>query len=182
MGMQTPQDLFLHELGDMYDAEQRILQMLPALADECGDDQVRQAFHYHEQQTRQQVRNLDQCFQALGVPSTQTTCAAIAGLKQEHDSFLKENPSQDILTMFDLGGASKTEYYEIASYTGLIEKAQLIDQQQCVQLLQQNLQQEQEMARKVSQLSQRLGQQAAQMMGRVNLDQSLTGDQSTAGI
>jgi ferritin-like metal-binding protein YciE len=182
MGMQTPQDLFVHELGDMYDAEQRILQMLPAMAQECGNDQVRQAFQYHEQQTKQQVRNLDTVFQTLGMKPPQTTCAAIAGLKQEHDSFLKESPSQDILTMFDLGGASKTEYYEIASYTGLIEKAQLMGQQQCVQLLQQNLQQEQEMAQKVQQLSQQLGQQAAQVMGQVNTNQSVTGDQSTAGI
>ena len=28
MPMQTPQDLLLHDLGDMYDAEHRILQML----------------------------------------------------------------------------------------------------------------------------------------------------------
>ena len=32
MQMQTPQDLFLYELGDIYDAEQRIVQMLPAMA------------------------------------------------------------------------------------------------------------------------------------------------------
>ncbi|MGH2485953.1 MAG: DUF892 family protein, partial [Ktedonobacterales bacterium] len=67
-------------------------------------------------------------------------------------------------------------------YMGLIEKARVMGQRQCVQLLQQNLQQEQEMARKVQQLSQQLGQQAAQMMGQVNPNQSLTGDQSTAGI
>ena len=79
MGMQTPQDLFLHELGDMYDAEQRILQMLPTMAKECDNDQVRQAFQHHEQETKQQVQNLDKCFQALGAKPPQTTCAAIAG-------------------------------------------------------------------------------------------------------
>lgn len=182
MGMQTPQDLFLHELGDMYDAEQRILQMLPAMAKECDNDQVRQAFQRHEQETKQQVQNLDRCFQALGAQRPQATCAAIAGLKQEHDSFLKERPAAQILTMFDLGGAAKTEHYEIASYTGLIEKAQLMGQQQCVQLLQQNLQQEQAMAQRVQQLSQQLGQQAAQAMGQISSSQSMTSDQSTAGI
>lgn len=182
MGMQTPQDLFLHELGDMYDAEQRILQMLPAMAKECDNDKVRQAFQHHEQETKQQVQNLDKCFQALGTKPPQTTCAAIAGIKQEHDSFLKENPSQQLLTMFDLGGASKTEYYEIASYTGLIEQAQMMGQQQCVQLLQQNLQQEQAMAKTVQQLSQTLGKQAAQNLGHMTSGQSITGDQSTAGI
>ncbi len=86
----------------------------------------------------------------------------IAGLKQEHDTFLKENPSEDILSMFDLGGASKTEYYEMASYKGLIEKATMMGQQQVCQLLQPNLQQEEAMAKKVEQLSRQLGKQLIQ--------------------
>ncbi|HEX6121715.1 MAG TPA: DUF892 family protein, partial [Ktedonobacterales bacterium] len=93
------------------------------------------------------------------------TCAAIQGLKQEHDTFLKEGPSPEVLAMFDLGAASKTEHYEIAAYQGLIEKARLMGQQQVVQLLQQNLQQEEEMARKVQQLGQQLGPQMIQRMG-----------------
>jgi ferritin-like metal-binding protein YciE len=66
--------------------------------------------------------------------------------------------------MFDLGGASKTEYYEIASYKGLLEKATMMGQQQVTQLLQQNLQQEEAMARKVEQLSKQLGKQMIQSM------------------
>jgi ferritin-like metal-binding protein YciE len=61
--------------------------------------------------------------------------------------------------MFDLGGAAKTEYYEMASYKGLIEKAQLMGQQQCVHLLQQNLSQEEAMAKRVETLSKQLGKQ-----------------------
>ena len=87
-----------------------------------------------------------------------------SSLKQEHDTFLKENPSEDILSMFDLGGASKTEYYEMASYKGLIEKATMMGQQQVTKLLQQNLQQEEAMARKVEQLSHQLGQQMIRPM------------------
>ena len=63
--------------------------------------------------------------------------------------------------MFDLGGASKTEYYEIASYKGLIEKANLLGEKSCVPLLQENLQQEEAMAKKVEQISQTLGKQMA---------------------
>ena len=186
MPMQTAQDLFIHELGDMYDAEQRIAQMLPMLATECNNDQVRTAFEFHAQQTRQHIQNLDRCFQALGVQAPKVTCTAIQGLKQEHDSFVKESPSQDILTMFDLGGASKTEHYEIASYTDLINAARQLGQQQCAQLLQQNLQQEQEMEQRVSQLSQQLGRQMSQsgMMGRpgARTDATQMGQQSAGGI
>ncbi len=180
MPMQTAQDLFIHALGDMYDAEQRIAQMLPTLALECNNDAVRNAFQRLEQETRQQIANLEQCFQALGAQPPKTTCAAIQSLQQEHDSFLKESPSQDILTMFDLGGASKTEHYGIASYAGLIEKAQLMGQQQCAQLLQRNLQQEQAMSKTVQQLGQQMMGQMGQM--GAGTDAMQIGQQSAGGI
>jgi len=162
--MQTPQDLFLHELGDIYDAGNRILQILPALAQESNDQQAQQAYQRHLQETQQQIQNLDQCFQILGAQPQREACYAVQGLKQEHDAFLQEQPSSQLITMFDLGAASKTEYYEIASYTGLIAKAQLMGQQQIASLLQQNLQQEQNMAQTVQQIAQQLGQQQAPQM------------------
>lgn len=164
MAMKTPKDLFIHELGDIYDAEQKIAQMLPVMAKECNNAQIKSAFEQHETETKQQINNLEQCFQALGITPEKTPCTTIAGLKQEHDSFLKEKPSEDLINMFDLGGASKTEHYEIASYKGLIEKANLMGQQQVAQLLQQNLQQEENMSKKVESISKQLDKQMISQM------------------
>ncbi len=161
MAITSPQELFLHELSDMYDAEQRISKMLPVMAKECQDPQVKSAFEHHLEETQHQIQNLEQCFQALGAKPEKASCDAVAGMKKEHDSFLKEEPSAEILTMFNLGGASKTEHYEMASYKGLIEKATLMGQQACVSLLQENLQQEEAMAKKVEKISKQLGQQMA---------------------
>ncbi len=167
MPMNTPQELFLHELGDIYDAEQRVLQMLSTLAGESMDPQAKRAYQVHEQETRQQIQNLEQCFQILGQQPQRTPCLAVQGLKQEHDSFLKDNPSGNLLTMFDLDAAFKTEHYEIASYLGLMEKAQLMGFPQVAQLLQQNLQQEEAMVQRVQQIAQQLGQQQIGQMGQM---------------
>lgn len=161
MTMSNPQQLFLHELSDMYDAERRIVSMLPIMAQECDNPQIRTAFEQHEKETQQQIQNLEQCFQILGKSLEKVQCSAIAGLKQEHDSFLKESPSQEVLGLFDLSGASKTEYYEMASYKGLIESAGQMGQQQVAQLLQQNFEQEKVMANKVEQLCTQLGKKLA---------------------
>jgi ferritin-like metal-binding protein YciE len=150
----------------MYDAEQRIMQMLPQMANECSNTEVKNALEYHEQQTRQQINNLEQCFQVLGSQPERVSCQAIIGLKQEHDTFVKEKPAEPILTMYDLGGAAKTEHYEIASYRGLVEKATLMGQKDCARLLQENLRQEEEMAQKVEQISRKLGQQMIQGAGQ----------------
>lgn len=171
MAVQSPMELFQHELSDMYSAEQAILKVLPQLASETDDAQVRSAYQMHEQQTRQQVQNLDQVFQLLGMNRIQSvTCHAVLGLKKEHDEFVTENPPRSVLTLFDLGAASKTEHYEIASYQGLIAQARLMGNSRAAQLLEQNLHQEEEMAQKVSQLSQELG--------RKQVHSSMSGSQS----
>ncbi|MFL5628305.1 MAG: DUF892 family protein [Ktedonobacteraceae bacterium] len=55
---------------------------------------------------------------------------------------------------------SKNLFYQL--YKGLISKATLMGQQQVAQLLQQNLQQEEAMAKRVEQISQNLGQRMLQ--------------------
>src|SRR5579864_8944172 len=103
MAVQSPKELFMDEMGDIYSAEQMIMQILPQLAKESNNPQATNAYQMHEQETRQQVQNLEQCFQILGQQPPRVACYAIAGLKQEHDTFVKEKPSQDILTAYDLG-------------------------------------------------------------------------------
>jgi ferritin-like metal-binding protein YciE len=166
MAMQSAQDLFLHELSDVYDAERRIVQMLPQMANECSITEVKTAFQQHEQETQQQIRNLEQCFQILGTKPASVPCQAIAGLKQEHDTFVKEKPADTILVLFDLGGAAKTEHYEIAAYRGLVDQATLLGQKECVRLLQENLTQEEAMAKKVEQIGHKVGQQLIQQSGQ----------------
>lgn len=162
MQMRSVKDLFLHELSDIYDGEKTIAQMLPKMAGEVTSDQVKTGIQQHERETQQQIKNLEQCFQILGTQPDRVTCHAVRGLEQEHDTFMKENPPKELLTMFDVGAASKTEHYEIASYRGLVDKANLMGQPECARLLQENLRQEEAMAQKVEQIGHQLGQQMAQ--------------------
>ncbi len=159
MAMHSPHDLFIHELGDIFDAEQKISKMLPTMAQETNHPEVKEGLEKHQQETLQQISNLEQCFQLLGVQPEKSNCSAVAGMKQEHDSFLKEKPSAEILEMYNLGAAEKTEHYEIASYRGLIDMANLMGQAQIAQLLGQNLKQEEAMAKGVEKIAHQLGQQ-----------------------
>lgn len=131
------------------------------MADECNDDQLRNAFQHHEEEARHQIQNLERCFQPLGYQPQRVSCNVVQGLKQDHDSFVWENPPEDVLTMFDVGGATKTEYFEMASYRGLIEKAERMGLSECSRLLQENLREEEDMARRCEQIGRELGQRIA---------------------
>ena len=158
--IESPQDLFNYNLCAMYDVEQKLVQVLPVLAKEAQNPQVREAFMQHEQETRQHVRNLEQCFQILGRKPMALENHAVAGLKQDHDAFAQSQPSAEVLMMFDLGAGSKSEYLEMAAYNALIDEANSLGLQQCIPLFQQNLQQEEAAAKKLAMLSHQLGQTA----------------------
>ena len=164
MMVQQARELFLHELSDIYSGEQLVAQMLPMLADEVADTGVRTAFREHERETQQQIKNLDRCFQVLGETPQRMTCRPVEGLRQEHDGFVRERPSEQLMTMFALGAEAKTEGFEIASYRALVNMAGVMGEEECARLLQENLRQEEQMAERVERLSRDMGRQMQQAM------------------
>jgi ferritin-like metal-binding protein YciE len=162
MSLSTPQELFVHELADAMSAEQIILKMLPELASEALHPEVKKAIQEHEKETRQQVKNLEQAFKQLGEEPEPTTCHAAEGLKKEHESIHEEQPTPEILQMANLAGAAKTEHYEIATYTALVQMARDLGEREVAALLKENLDQEKAMAKRVAALAKELGKAAKQ--------------------
>ena len=165
--IQSPRDLFLYDLCVMYDVELKLVQMLPVMAQECLDAQARDAFTQHEQETRQHIRNLEQCFQMLGNSPSSLENHTIAGLKQDHDTFFQQRPPVEALTLFDLHAGYQSECLEIAAYHNLIDEAASLGLPDCVQLFQQNLQQEVNTSKKLSEIAHQFEQQQVQIVQRL---------------
>ena len=165
MPMQTPQDLFVHELSDIHNAEQIIIQMLEQAQGMVQNQQLKEGLRMHAEQSRQQAQRIQQVFDQMGVQPHPIECHAAQGLYQELQEAQQAQPSPQVLEGLVVGGAGKTEHYEIAAYTGLVKTARAMGQTQAAQLLQQNLQEEQQMLQRVEQISQQLTQQMASMNG-----------------
>jgi ferritin-like metal-binding protein YciE len=165
MPMQTPQDLFVHELSDINNAEQIIIQMLEEAQGMVQNPQLKEGLQMHAEQSRQHAQRIQQVFQQMGVEPHPIQCHAAEGLHQELQEAQQSQPSPEVLEGLVVGGACKTEHYEIAAYTGLVEKARAMGQTEAAQLLQQNLQEEQQMLQQVEQISRQLTQQMASASG-----------------
>src|SRR5215218_1445406 len=122
MSMQTPTDLFVHELSDIYSAEQIIVQMLGEAQGLVQDQQLAEGLRMHLQQSQQHVQRLEQIFQQLGAQPHPVTCHTAAGLRQSIMDVMQSGPSTFVLEGAVVGGACKTEHLEIAAYNGLITK------------------------------------------------------------
>jgi ferritin-like metal-binding protein YciE len=165
MSMQTPQDLFVHELSDIHSAEQIIVKMLEQAQGLVQNPQLKDGLRMHAEQSRQHAQRVQQVMQQMGAQLHPVQCHAVQGLQQEVQEVQKAKPSPQVLDGIITGGACKTEHYEIAAYTGLIEKARAMGQTDAAKLLEQNLKDEQQMLKQVEQISHQLTQQMAAMAG-----------------
>lgn len=148
--MQTAHELFLHELSDMLDAEQKLVEALGKQAEESSRPDLQKAFESHRAQTEKQVQRIDQVFESLDEESEDAECKGIKGILEEHDEFMdEEDPSEDLIDIFNAGAACKVESYEIANYNSLINLARLMGHTKAVKLLSQNLKEEQQTLKKM---------------------------------
>ena len=142
MAMQTIEELFEHELKDIYGAEHSLLEALEQMANESADREIKRAFTQHRKETQAQIKRLEKIFKTLGQKPEPETCPGIEGLIKEKKTFLRERPSPELLEFYNIGAAQKVERYEITAYENLIDMADKLGMGDAVELLEQNLQEE----------------------------------------
>lgn len=160
-----PRDLFLHELGVVLAAEKKILQMLPRMAKEANDGELKKAFERHLEQTERHVDKVEDAFRALGEqPPSQGKAPGLEGLELQHKAFASnasEDVLPDVLDAVAVTSAAHVEHYEIAAYEGLITTAEAMGATDVVELLEENLRDEQETLAEGKQIAERLAREGA---------------------
>jgi ferritin-like metal-binding protein YciE len=154
--MQTGHELFLHGLNDMMDAERQLVEALEELAGDSSRADLKKAFEQHRRETEGQVERLQQCFELLGEGLEESECHGIRGLIAEKKAFSEEDPSEDIIDVFNVGAAIKAESYEICEYESLIDMAREMKHTKVAQLLNQNLKEEKATLKKMEAFSKKV--------------------------
>lgn len=137
----TLQDLFLEQLKDMYDAEHRILEALPAMSDSSTSAKLRNAFDKHRTQTETHVERLERIFDMMGLEPDRKTCAAIKGLIAESEEVMDEAES-NVLDAGLVASAQAVEHYEMARYGTLKAWAETLGMREAARLLDATLKEE----------------------------------------
>src|ERR1041384_6443642 len=65
--IKTMNDLFIHQLQDIYYAEKQLVKALPKMAEKATDNQLKQGFLSHLDETKTHVQRLEQVFKMHGV-------------------------------------------------------------------------------------------------------------------
>jgi len=156
-------DLLVHELQDIYNAEGQILKALPKMAKAATHPDLKAAFDEHRVQTEGQVRRLEQVFKLLGHPVKGKKCEGMAGLLDEGKKTMEQDADPAVLDAALIAAAQKVEHYEIASYGCVCTYADMLGYDQAHELLGQNLDEEESADERLTALAERvINQEAAQ--------------------
>lgn len=153
MEMNSLQDVFVDELRDLLNAEQRILKTLPKMAKKAGHRELQSAFQEHLEQTKGQVQRLEKIFESMGMAARGKRCKGIEGIIEEGQELVEESEDEDVTDAVLIGAAQKVEHYEIAAYGTVRTYAQLLGNTQAAKLLQQTLDEEKQTDRKLTELA-----------------------------
>jgi ferritin-like metal-binding protein YciE len=151
--IKTLDDLFVHQLKDVYYAEKRIVSSLPKMIDKASAPDLRQGFETHLSETRNHVKRLEQVFEMHGVEAEAVTCDAINGILDEADEVAGDVADKQVLDAALIAAGQAVEHYEIARYGTLIAWAKELGRPDCAAVLQQTLDEERATDKKLSQLA-----------------------------
>lgn len=153
MSASTLEELFYHELEDIYYAEKQLVDALPDLADQVEDDEIQQALSEHQEETEEHIERLEKVFDQIGKEPEKEECEGIEGLLEEQEEFAESDPDQHVLDLFNLASAQKTEHYEIAAYGNITLLASKLGHDEAADMLEETLREEEEALDKLSKLT-----------------------------
>jgi len=138
------EDLFYHQLRDIYNAEQQLIKALPTMAENSSNKELKSAFQEHLEETVIQKERLDEIGESLGVELNGETCHAMQGLIEEAEDFVSRNPDPEVLDAGIIADAQRIEHYEIAAYGTAVTYAKSLGYNDAAKKLQLTLDEESE--------------------------------------
>ena len=151
--IKTMNDLFVHQLQDIYYAENQLMKALPNMAQKATDPQLKQGFLTHLEETRQQVKRLEEVFRMHGAEIKAVNCPAIDGIIEEADEVAGEVADKAVLDAALINAAQAAEHYEITRYGSLIAWAKQLGRNDCAGVLQKTLDEERATDKKLTSLA-----------------------------
>lgn len=150
MALETMQDLLIHQLRDLYSAEQMLTEALPKMAKKASTEELAGAFREHLMETENQVARLDRVFEILGERSSGVKCKAMEGLLEEGEELLEEEGNEAVIDAGIIAAAQRVEHYEISAYGSAKAFAALLGLSDVVNLLNESQEEETAADKKLS--------------------------------
>lgn len=153
-------DLLMHEIQDLYSAEEQIIEALPSMIEKANNNQLKKALQDHLNVTEKQKDRLDKVKQLLGAEEEEGgekkgvfsklfgggshKCKGTEGLIKEGEKIMSENMTTEVRDAAIIASAQKIEHYEICGYGTARAFARELNLGEVAELLEETLNEEYE--------------------------------------
>lgn len=144
MGIDSPRELFLYELGVAHEVEISGTSLLGFVRSRVRNSELAETLHRVEQVKRGQIRNVEACIDRVGRVPVHTQAASIKGLRERYQLFAAVKPSPEATDLFALGVARRVKQIGIVNLEELVDLSELLDEPECKQCLEENLREKRE--------------------------------------
>ncbi len=148
------------QLADTYYAEKQLLKAMPKMAKVAVNDELREAFVAHVEETKEQVTRLEQVFQLMDMPVKGNKCPAIDGILEEGTEIMEEFADDAALDAGLVSAGQKAEHYEISCYGCMVAWAEQLGLEDVAGLLNETLEEEKATDEKLSTIGETVNEAA----------------------
>ena len=153
MKLETLQDLYVHELKDLYSAENQLIKALPKMAKAAANKKLAESFKTHLTQTREHAARLERILKSHYASTRGPECKGMAGLIKEGQEMIDENGEDVVRDAGLIAAAQRVEHYEMAGYGCARTYAKLLGDEQGAKVLQRTLDEEGATDKKLTKLA-----------------------------
>ena len=153
MALQTLKDLYIHELKDLFSAEQQIVKALPKMAKAASNKELVAGFQEHLEQTKQHAQRLEQILSSHKQTTRGPKCKGMEGVVSEGAEMIEEEADVEVKDAGLIAAAQRVEHYEMAGYGTARTYAELLGDKEGAKLLALTLEEERQTDQKLSQLA-----------------------------
>ena len=153
MELATLQDLYFHELKDLYSAEEQLIKALPKMVKAANNAKLSAGFREHLEQTKEHAERLEKILSGHKQSMRGAKCKGMEGIVAEGAEMIEEEADAEVKDAGLISAAQRVEHYEIAGYGTARTYAELVGDKEGAKLLQTTLQEEEETDKKLTALA-----------------------------
>jgi len=153
MELETLKDLYIHELKDLYSAENQLLKALPKMAKAASNRELAKGFTDHLSQTEEHAARLETILGSHDESTRGPKCKGMEGLIKEGDEMIKEEAEDEVRDAGLISAAQRVEHYEMAGYGCARTYAELLGDSEGAKMLQMTLEEEAATDQKLTELA-----------------------------
>jgi ferritin-like metal-binding protein YciE len=153
MKINTLEELFEHELEDLRNGEEQLIEALPKMVEAANDNELKTALKDHLKETRNHLTRIDKAFTKMGKEPKSHTCKGMQGLIEEGEDVINDATDPNVKDAGLIGAAQRIEHYEIAAYGTARSHAQAMGHVDIADILQTTLDEEGEANKRLTKLA-----------------------------